>query len=107
MSELRRRKGGTRKEKISKSSRLNGDAKGQAAGIQRGESALNCWAGVANILLGATIAVVVGVKYALYVRELHENDMWFSNIGVSLKKFSYNFVFDIDLTIIIYHQAFS
>ena len=39
---------------------------------------------LANLFLGATIAVVVGVKYAFYIRELHENDMWFSNIGVSV-----------------------
>ena len=38
---------------------------------------------ILNILVGVTIAVFIGVKYALYARQLHENDMWFSNIGVS------------------------
>ena len=37
----------------------------------------------ASLILGATIAFVVGLKYATYIHELHENDMWFSNIGVS------------------------
>ena len=41
------------------------------------------WTSCGNFLLGSIIALIVGTKYALYVRELHENDMWFSDIGVS------------------------
>lgn len=36
-----------------------------------------------NILVGAVLALFVGVAYSLYARQIHENDMWFSNIGVS------------------------
>ena len=35
-----------------------------------------------NVFLGIAIALYVGFKYAKYVRDLHENDMWFSNIKV-------------------------
>lgn len=41
-------------------------------------------ANIVNILVGSTLAVVVGVAYASYARQIHENDMWFSNIGVSV-----------------------
>ena len=39
-----------------------------------------------NILLGVSASFYIGYRYALYMKELHENDMWFSNIGVSLYK---------------------
>lgn len=81
MSELRRRRGGQGKEKNRHSSHANGSTKGQQT-EHRTEGGVNC-VSLANFLVGATIALLVGVKYALYVRELHENDMWFSNIGVS------------------------
>lgn len=42
---------------------------------------------VANLILGASIAFAVGVRYAFYIHELHENDMWFSNIGVSIYRY--------------------
>ena len=81
MSELRRRRGGQGKEKNRHSFHANGSTKGQQI-EDRTEDGVN-WFSLVNFLVGATIASLVGAKYALYVRELHENDMWFSNIGVS------------------------
>ena len=78
MSELRRRRGGQGKEKHR---HANGSTKGQQTELRTEGGVI--WFSLANFLVGATIALLVGVKYALYVRELHENDMWFSNIGVS------------------------
>ena len=81
MSELRRRRGGPGKDKNRHSFHANGSTKGQQI-EHRAEGEVS-WFSLANFLVGATVALLVGVKYALYVRELHENDMWFSNIGVS------------------------
>ena len=89
MSELRRRRGGQGKEKNRHSFHANGSTKGQQT-EHRTEGGVS-WFSLANFLLGATIALLVGVKYALYVRELHENDMWFSNIGVSSLFYYYYF----------------
>ena len=80
MSELRRRRAGPGKEKNRPSFHANGSSKSQQA-EQRLEGV--SWYSYANFIVGATVALIVGIKYALYVRELHENDMWFSNIGVS------------------------
>ena len=83
MSELRRRKAGSGKDK----NRPSGSHANERAreGQQKCERKLDqvSWFTYANFIIGVTIALIVGVKYALYVRELHENDMWFSNIGVS------------------------
>ena len=81
MSELRRRRGGQGKDKNRNSSHANGSTKSQQTEL--GTESQVPWFNLANFLLGATVALIVGAKYALYVRELHENDMWFSNIGVS------------------------
>jgi len=81
MSELRRRRGGQGKDKNRHSFHANGSTKSQQTEL-RTEGGVS-WFNLANFLVGATAALIVGVKYALYVRELHENDMWFSNIGVS------------------------
>ena len=37
-----------------------------------------------NILIGTCCAVYIGYRYAGYMKQLHENDMWFSNIQVCL-----------------------
>ena len=37
-----------------------------------------------NLVVGLVVAIIVGYKYAVYARDLHENDMWFSNIQVSI-----------------------
>jgi len=81
MSELRRRRGGPGKDKNRHSFHANGSTKGQQ-NEHKIESGVH-WLSLTNFLVGATVALLVGVKYALYVRELHENDMWFSNINVS------------------------
>ena len=39
---------------------------------------------VLGILIGFGIALYLGYRYAVYSKELHENDMWFSNIKVRL-----------------------
>ena len=82
MSELRRRKAGPRKDKNRPSaSHANDSSKGQLKSKRKPKQ--GAWYTCVNYIFGATVAVIVGLKYALYVRELHENDMWFSNIGVS------------------------
>ena len=82
MSELRRRKAGPRKDKNRPSApHANDSSKGQLKSERKPEQGV--WYTCVNYIFGATVAVIVGLRYALYVRELHENDMWFSNIGVS------------------------
>lgn len=83
MSELRRRKAGPAKDRNRHSSHANGSSKGGDPATELHGKEGWSWFSYGNLLLGAVIALAVGVKYALYVRELHENDMWFSNIGVS------------------------
>lgn len=84
MSELRRRKGGPAKDRNRNSSHANGSSKsGRSAEELLAQERRRYWWSHGSFLLGAVVALIVGVKYALYVRELHENDMWFSNIGVS------------------------
>lgn len=87
MSELRRRRRGQGKDKNRHSFHANGSTKGQQTEHTK-EGGVH-WFSLANFLVGATVALIVGVKYALYVRELHENDMWFSNIGVSSRFYYY------------------
>lgn len=89
MSELRRRKGGPAKDRNRNSSHANGSSKSGRSPTGLPEDKRLFWFGYCNFLLGAIIALIVGVKYALYVRELHENDMWFSNIGVRLSSRSF------------------
>ena len=85
MSELRKRKGVPLKDRNRNSSHANGGSKSAraAAKLVPDENGGPSWTSCGNFLLGSVIALIVGTKYALYVRELHENDMWFSNIGVS------------------------
>lgn len=82
MSELRKRKGVPLKDRNRNSSHANGGSKSVRAKVPD-ENGGSSWTACGNFLLGSIIALIVGTKYALYVRELHENDMWFSNIGVS------------------------
>lgn len=84
MSELRKRKATPTKDKT-KQFQANGSAKIRSSRITPSPKETVCWYNVANIFLGTIIAVIVGVKYALYVRELHENNLWFSNIRVRVK----------------------
>ena len=84
MSELRKRKTAPTKEK-KKQFQANGSAKISSSRTTSSAKEAVCWYSVGNIFLGTIIALIVGVKYALYVRELHENNMWFSNIGVRFK----------------------
>lgn len=79
MSELRKRKAAPTKDKT-KQFQANGSSKINSSRITPSPKETVCWYNVANIFLGTIIAVIVGVKYALYVRELHENNLWFSNI---------------------------
>ena len=81
MSELRRRRADPGKDKNRHTFHANGSPKGQKTELQSKDD--KDWFSFVSFLVGATVAVIVGLKYALYVRELHENDMWFSNIGVS------------------------
>jgi len=84
MSELRKRKSVPLKDRNRNSSHANGGSKSvRAAAKVPDENGGPSWTSCGNFLLGSIIALIVGTKYALYVRELHENDMWFSNIGVS------------------------
>ena len=40
-----------------------------------------------NVLLGTSFALYIGYRYAGYMKQLHENDMWFSNIQASFACF--------------------
>ena len=35
------------------------------------------------VLFGLTVAGLLGYRYAVFIKLLHENDMWFSEISVS------------------------
>ncbi|XP_068755171.1 protein C-mannosyl-transferase DPY19L3-like isoform X2 [Montipora capricornis] len=85
MSELRRRKGSPTKDKKNSSHHTNGNSKSTHSTSKLS----TCWYRVASIVFGTVIAVIVGVKYALYVRELHENNLWFSNIGQVEREISF------------------
>ena len=37
-----------------------------------------------NIFFGTCFALYIGYRYAGYMKQLHENDMWFSNIQASI-----------------------
>lgn len=88
MSELRRRKAGPRKDKNWPSApHANDSSKGQLKSERKPEQGV--WYTCVNYIFGATVAVIVGLRYALYVRELHENDMWFSNIGQIEREISF------------------
>jgi len=89
MSELRRRKAGPAKERNRHSSQANGSSKGGHPATELHGKEGWSWFSYGNLFLGAVIAMAVGVKYALYVRELHENDMWFSNIGQLEREISF------------------
>lgn len=86
MSDLRRRKVGSQngvKEKARNSKELISDTSTSPS-----EDSWT-WLLVVEVVVALAIAVIVGYKYALYAKELHENDMWFSNIGVSKEIASY------------------
>lgn len=90
MSELRRRKGGPAKDRNRNSSHANGSSKsGHSTKELLGQERRRYWWSHGSFLLGTAVALIVGVKYALYVRELHENDMWFSNIGQTEREISF------------------
>ena len=40
---------------------------------------------IVYILFGLAVASVLGYKYATFIKLMHENDMWFSEISVSLR----------------------
>ena len=40
-----------------------------------------------NLVIGVIVALLIGFMYARYIRDLHENDMWFSNIKVWRRSF--------------------
>ncbi|XP_078373794.1 protein C-mannosyl-transferase DPY19L3-like isoform X1 [Oculina patagonica] len=88
MSEVRRRRAGPGKDKNRHASHANGSTKGHITELQRKE-ARDQWFSYASFLVGVAVALIVGVKYALYVREIHENDMWFSNIGQLEREISF------------------
>lgn len=88
MSDLRRRKRSLTPatEEENKSQEKSGDVLA-VGNTSRSSStaALN----FLNILFGVVVAIIVGVKYALYARQIHENDMWFSNIGQIEREISF------------------
>lgn len=43
------------------------------------------WWTVLCIILGSIVGVSLGLLCCIYVATLHENDLWFSNIKVSLQ----------------------
>ncbi|XP_065057638.1 protein C-mannosyl-transferase DPY19L3-like [Rhopilema esculentum] len=77
MTELRRRKLGKEKHTQSKNHPHTLHLKQVAEDRDR-----ILWTGLSwvNLVVGILIAFYIGYKYAKYVGDLHENDMWFSNI---------------------------
>ncbi|XP_048578041.1 probable C-mannosyltransferase DPY19L3 [Nematostella vectensis] len=84
MSELRRRK-------LKSSSHLKEKPKNGVgnSSIPVGVESRTPWLQLVTVLVGFSVACYVGYKYALYVKELHENDMWFSNIGQVEREISF------------------
>lgn len=78
MSEVRRRKVGAQNGVNEEQKKSGNDNSSKS--IEGNHSWLLL---VVEVAIALSIALSVGYKYALYVKELHENDMWFSNIGVS------------------------
>lgn len=81
MTDVRRRKGGRHK---SSASQRNGFTKGASAqkevftilGYSVQQFALN--------VCGILLCLYIGFKHAWYMRQIHENNMWFSNIKVGV-----------------------
>ena len=44
---------------------------------------------ISQILLGAYLMFVVSTKYAAYLKNLHENNLWFSNLKVRFLVFGF------------------
>ena len=90
MTELRRRKLGKEKHHQGKNHPHTLHLKQVAEDRDRILWKVISWA---NFFIGVAIAFYIGYKYAKYIRGLHENDMWFSNIKVCGNIFfaSYNY----------------
>ena len=54
---------------------------------QERASALTRFLGWVSFVIGITLMVVAGLKHAAYMYTLHENDLWFSNIKVSVHEY--------------------
>ena len=83
MSEIRRRK---QRGKADEAKLKTQDAKTTSNGVRlQGESSekfSSFWC-YFNVFLGTCLALYIGYRYAGYMKQLHENDMWFSNIQAS------------------------
>lgn len=83
MSEIRRRK---QRGKTDEAKFKTKDAKADDASVGlQVDSSEKCnpvWF-YFNVLLGTCFALYIGYRYAGYMKQLHENDMWFSNIQAS------------------------
>lgn len=79
MTELRRRKLGKDKHVQSKNHPHTLHLKEVAENRDRILWSVLSWL---NLIFGIVLAFYIGFKYAKYTRDLHENDMWFSNIKV-------------------------
>jgi len=84
MSDLRKRRGKAKPEPAQKRVGVTLRAKGEVTDPKT-ENALK-WI---NIFLGVGVAVYLGSYYASYAKLLHENDMWFSNIGQVEREISF------------------
>jgi hypothetical protein len=85
MSEIRRRK---QRGKMDEAKFKTKDGKA-SNGVRQDESSekYNSVWFYFNILLGTCFALYIGYRYSGYMKQLHENDMWFSNIQASLASF--------------------
>ena len=87
MSEIRRRKQKTKKDE-GRNSTKDDKSNGIDSLVQNTENSSTTVWFYFNIIIGACVAVYIGYRYAGYMKQLHENDMWFSNIQAGfLKKF--------------------
>jgi hypothetical protein len=83
MSEIRRRKQrGKTDEAQLKTQDASGACNGDRAQGESSQKYSSIWI-YFNIFLGTFLALYIGYRYAGYMKQLHENDMWFSNIQAS------------------------
>lgn len=43
------------------------------------------WISVLHFMFGTCLMVMITFKYSVYIKTLHENNLWFSKLKVSLK----------------------
>ena len=82
MSEIRRRKQRKKIDEAKIKATDGNDSNGVRLQGEGSEKYGSVWC-YFNILLGTCLALYIAYRYAGYMKQLHEHDMWFSNIQAS------------------------